>query len=556
MKDVFKTILDEYACHSEIDENVCVIVCGRNTRFQHYYSNQYADIKRHVDDVEFGGLSPLAAAFFLSLGAIQSAYTRVINGLHIHPRIILISDGKPTDFTRISDAEDSPQCEREEDKNQLLQLTRKIGRRHPIFCIPIGKDPDVAFLEFVSAHSRGGKIVYPSEAEQFAKHSTNIRAASLLHFTMKNDGYDREMILTLLACNMPGEEFTQMDQNDIVDICTKKSLYTHLDEITDEGFDEMDDLHKERFSHLPFLGTRVIRGPDWRYNNQDNYGPGTVVGHFRNGCLMVEWDTGSVFDYRYGSSIFEKDKYDVIVCDEPRMLENELIAVGCLVKRGPDWKWGNQDGGDGTIGSVYRVKDDIIACVRWSNGQTYDYRFGYHGKFDIQVCDPFSSESMDYLQDQKRKATLSRTYKIPFQSPGNTFTEAPRDHDSKFDETPRDSRLLSPQRLKVIKGCYFKNNRTNDDLSSDKESDETTESSLSIAVNQWMWKDCDGKWNPYPRKINDRINQCYRRNPNSTVVVAIKEHSFRVVMSKNIQIDLMNRETFEVKLLKKMNRIC
>lgn len=31
---------------------------------------------------------------------------------------------------------------------------------------------------------------------------------------------------------------------------------------------------------------------------------------------------------------------------------------------GPDWKWGNQDGGDGTIGSVYRVKDDIIACVR------------------------------------------------------------------------------------------------------------------------------------------------------------------------------------------------
>lgn len=49
---------------------------------------------------------------------------------------------------------------------------------------------------------------------------------------------------------------------------------------------------------------------------------------------MVEWDTGSVFDYRYGSSIFEKDKYDVIVCDEPRMLENELIAVGCLVKRG------------------------------------------------------------------------------------------------------------------------------------------------------------------------------------------------------------------------------
>lgn len=43
-------MITEYACHSEIDENVCVIVCGRNTRFQHYYSNQYADIKRRVGE--------------------------------------------------------------------------------------------------------------------------------------------------------------------------------------------------------------------------------------------------------------------------------------------------------------------------------------------------------------------------------------------------------------------------------------------------------------------------------------------------------------------------
>lgn len=34
-------------------------------------------------------------------------------------------------------------------------------------------------------------------------------------------------------------------------------------------------------SHLPPLGSRVRRGPDWRYNNQDQGGPGTVVGHDR-----------------------------------------------------------------------------------------------------------------------------------------------------------------------------------------------------------------------------------------------------------------------------------
>jgi hypothetical protein len=38
------------------------------------------------------------------------------------------------------------------------------------------------------------------------------RRASKLSFTMKNDGNDREMILMSLACTLPDEEFTEMDQ--------------------------------------------------------------------------------------------------------------------------------------------------------------------------------------------------------------------------------------------------------------------------------------------------------------------------------------------------------
>lgn len=36
----------EYSKHPDIDENVAVIVCGRQTKFLRYYSNQYNDIKR------------------------------------------------------------------------------------------------------------------------------------------------------------------------------------------------------------------------------------------------------------------------------------------------------------------------------------------------------------------------------------------------------------------------------------------------------------------------------------------------------------------------------
>lgn len=36
----------EYSEHPDIDENVAVIVCGRQTKFLRHYSNQYQDIKR------------------------------------------------------------------------------------------------------------------------------------------------------------------------------------------------------------------------------------------------------------------------------------------------------------------------------------------------------------------------------------------------------------------------------------------------------------------------------------------------------------------------------
>ena len=36
-------------------------------------------------------------------------------------------------------------------------------------------------------------------------------------------------------------------------------------------------------AQLPAVGTRVRRGPDWKWNTQDNDGPGTVIGQHENG---------------------------------------------------------------------------------------------------------------------------------------------------------------------------------------------------------------------------------------------------------------------------------
>ena len=38
---------------------------------------------------------------------------------------------------------------------------------------------------------------------------------------------------------------------------------------------------KVKNAELLPLGTRVVRGPDWKWKNQDTAGPGTVIQHSR-----------------------------------------------------------------------------------------------------------------------------------------------------------------------------------------------------------------------------------------------------------------------------------
>lgn len=48
------------------------------------------------------------------------------------------------------------------------------------------------------------------------------------------------------------------------------------------------------------------------------------------GWISVMWDSGAGYQYRYGAD----GMFDIVVCDSPRVLVDQLIAVGCLVTRG------------------------------------------------------------------------------------------------------------------------------------------------------------------------------------------------------------------------------
>jgi len=67
---------------------------------------------------------------------------------------------------------------------------------------------------------------------------------------------------------------------------------------------------------------------------------------------------------------------------------------GLRVVRGPDWKWGDQDGGEGNAGTVLvdereakrKLLRPRMVSVRWdSSGEKAFYRCGPMGSFDLRV---------------------------------------------------------------------------------------------------------------------------------------------------------------------------
>lgn len=68
------------------------------------------------------------------------------------------------------------------------------------------------------------------------------------------------------------------------EILNEKEVYGDIDE------DKDDENFKERYSTMPCVGTRVRRGRDWRYENQDSKGVGTVIGHTDRGPYEAFFD--------------------------------------------------------------------------------------------------------------------------------------------------------------------------------------------------------------------------------------------------------------------------
>lgn len=135
---------------------------------------------------------------------------------------------------------------------------------------------------------------------------------------------------------------------------------------------------------------------------------------YTNGIVGTRWKCDVCFDYDLCHTCYMSDKHDLthafLRFDEPGAVgvkvpprkgsikvEVHGIFEGAKVSRGTHWRWENQDGGDGKIGTVHSISnwgagtERSEACVRWLSDTTVrSYRIGHHGYVDLKYTVPAS----------------------------------------------------------------------------------------------------------------------------------------------------------------------
>ncbi|XP_053401482.1 transcription intermediary factor 1-alpha-like [Mercenaria mercenaria] len=76
---------------------------------------------------------------------------------------------------------------------------------------------------------------------------------------------------------------------------------------------------------------------------------------------------------------YSADTFASLGCRKPKSTD---FVVGARVRRGPDWRRGNQDGGGpGTVTCAF----SDWAVVRWDKGNSGSYRIGQDNAFDLEI---------------------------------------------------------------------------------------------------------------------------------------------------------------------------
>ncbi|KAL8616661.1 hypothetical protein ACOMHN_031643 [Nucella lapillus] len=381
----------------DMEENLAVVSLAGNARVIQHLTNDLTLVREAIESLNAetcGGRSPFIQALLVCLAACKGrgGVLNIAGVYKVRPRIIFITDGWPTDET-VETGPDLP-GNVNETRFSLVHLLSQLASKKrkttpkPISWVPIGRKADQKFMQSL-ADLTGGQLVMPDQIHSLCRYyKMQQMIGRLLKMVKKpdNDSVGNGKIRDLL--NAMTSHTTSEEEKDYI-VETVKRLKTSPEEEEDSEADDFrnvfEDEAKVKNGVLLSLGTRVVRGPHWKWKNQDTDGPGTVIQHgMKDNWMYVKWDNGTQNLYRYG----EGGKTDIVETQHhPRQIlpDSDKLDFGVKVIRGPDWKRDNEDGNG--PGTVIRCREiDGKVKVRWdTTGKIHEYHYSKTKGREVQV---------------------------------------------------------------------------------------------------------------------------------------------------------------------------
>ncbi|XP_078314718.1 uncharacterized protein LOC111129303 [Crassostrea virginica] len=528
-KTFIKGIAD-YATAPDLSENIGIATFGEQTRVVHHLTNDYSKLLETLDLLSPAGPSPMSAGLYMALACclgraslnkkMSKAEHTTIHRIPVTFRVILISDGKGTPDIVSSGEDDFPvNLETTVMKHIWLNetITHFEKRGGAIYCVGVG-DTQTEMMEEL-CNKTHGKMYSPGEVHKLIHMSDNTtKAIGLLdrNVDFENIGELGKMKLRLLG-------IPESNVDEVV----------RLGEYYQEQIKERHYFREFIDVDMPPVGARVRRGPDWKYENQDQNGPGTIVAHTGFTSVCVVWDCENTNRYQCSP----ETAIELLVVDEPRILKEELIAVGCLVVRGEHWRYDDEDGGVGNVGVVLDVLESGMTLVRWPSTHKKLYKYGSEGFFEVKLCDPKTVrgtvgqlkthvwDSGNVLEAELSESSEGATAIIP------TTTKA-----TSKGEIIEASDKRKPKSLDNKEWTIEDMNKRNSQLRKTK----TTESDDQAVKSQkpntqmivhWAYKKEDS-WSKIPMEISLKMEKAYGRNKQGSIIVELEGNIWKASFSE------------------------
>nr|XP_022331302.1 uncharacterized protein LOC111129304 isoform X2 [Crassostrea virginica] len=495
-----------------IEENIGIATFGEQTRVIQHMTNEYDQIIKSLDSLYPSGPSPMAAGLYMGLACcLGNPSGASIQGVRLYSRIIMFTDGRGTLDNMMSGDDD---CDSSLEANVLrcawlTETAEDLERRSiRVYSVSLG-NTESSSLETVCAITHG-KMYTSNEIPKLV---------TMTQATVKT--------IELLKAGVDFDE-NENERGGQSAIAVHRALHGDLwEEILHLGKfyanQELSLFSEFNGSNLPPLGSRVRRGPDWKWANQDQGGAGTVVGHASNMVsVWVKWDCGHKNVY----SFLPLTGQEVVVVDEPRKLDGEIIAVGCRVERGKDWSDGNKDGGAGNIGVVIKVRSNGIVIVRWPNKHKGKYKFGYNGLFEVKLCD---QARFDVGERSVKRTQITGASNRHTDRNSPSENELPSGTSTEYDiqKLSGDLHLKEKEGLKSAQDA--KKPLTLEELNERNRQKQLKEQSEMEKIS-WTYQK-DSVWQVLPKDINEKMEKAYGRNKHGSMILEVDGYTWRASFS-------------------------